>query len=348
MKSTTTIGIDIAKGTFHLCGANAEGRVLWRKKLPRSKVLNFMANIKADVVGMEACSGAHYWGRELEKLGHQVKLMPPQYSRAYAKTNKDDWVDAEACAEAVTRPSMRFVPVKSEAHQELQHLHRVRERRIKARTGLVNQVHGMLLEFGVPLSKSVDKFTRNVTLAMEQYAERLSPKMMELLRELLEEFRLIDQEVDKSTAAICREHKANPESQRLDQILGVGTLTATAVVTCIGNPARFENGRAFSAFLGLVPKHTGTGGVIKLGGISKRGNPYVRKLLIEGAQAVLAHPRIGNNKHDTWLRQLIKRRGRNRAAVALANKNARIMWALLTKGENFDRDKAHTPLKKAA
>jgi transposase len=337
MEHVSTIGVDIAKSVIQVHGATATGRVVFRKRLNRKDFLPFMANLRPALVGMEACSGAHHWGRELVKLGHDVKLMPAQYVKPYVKTNKNDMADAEGCAEAVTRPTMRFVPVKTEAQQELCMVHRVRERLIKERTALANEIRGFWVELGVVFPQGVDRLLEHVTKALSEHEERLSGGFRAMMERLCGEFSRKDEEIEHYDRLLEEQSRVNEDCQRLMSIPGIGVVTATAIVATVGSMSVFSNGRQFAAYLGLVPRQHSSGGKDRLGGISKRGDGYLRKLLVQGAQAVLRHAQTGSDRRSEWLRELIARRGRCRAAVALANKNARIVWALLTRGDQFRR-----------
>ena len=336
MKDVSTLGIDIAKQNFRVLGMNEAGKMVMRKWLCRDEVLSFMSNRKRCLVGMEACSGAHYWGRELVKLGYEVKLMPPKYVKPYVKTNKNDTKDAEACAEAVTRPTMRFVAIKSERQQSLEQLHRVRERLIKVRTGLGNEIRGFLGEFGIVLPKGIEKLRQRVAEKLEGEHDRLSALTHEMINRLCEELKRVDEEVEFYEKKIKIEHKSLPECQRLDTIPGVGEITATAIVAAISSVEQFKNGRHLAAFLGLVPGQHSTGGKSRLGGISKRGDVYIRKLLVQGANSVLKSVKGKNDRYSRWVQGLLERRGWCRTAVAVANKNARIAWSVLARGVEFD------------
>lgn len=335
MKEVSTIGIDLGKLCFYVCGMNKQGKVLMRKKLYRSEFLSYMGEQPRCLIGMEACAGAHHWGRELKALGFEVKLMPPQYVKPYVKTNKNDVNDAEACAEAVTRESMRFVSVKSEFQQELNQLHRARERLVGNRTAITNEVRGFLAEFGVVFAQGRNKLAGRVQEFLLDSKCQLPPMCKRTISRLLEELSRLEDEIkqyDKDLRGISKEH---PSCEQLMTIPGIAEVTATAIVASVGNVEHFKNGRQFAAFLGLVPRQNSTGGKDKLGRISKRGDVYIRKLLVQGAHAVMQRLGDKNDKKSTWLRELSKRRGTCRAAVALANKNARIAWALLARGEDY-------------
>lgn len=335
MSEISTIGVDLGKLVMYVCCMNSSGRILLRKKLYRSEFLSFMREQRSCLVGMEACSGAHHWGRELRKLGFEVKLMPPQYVKPYVKTNKNDTNDAEACAEAVTRPTMRFVSIKSEFQQELSQLHRVRERLVKSRTALVNELRGFFAEFGVVIAQGRNKLAGRVqeVLLDDKY---LLPEMCKrTAQRFLDELSKLEDEIEYYKKEISLVAKSLPSCQQLMTISGVGELSATAVIAAVGNVENFKNGRQFAAFLGLVPRQHSTGGKDRLGGISKRGDGYIRKLLVQGAHSVLRHVGDKTDKRSAWIRSLRERRGTCRTAVAIANKNARIIWALLAHGDTY-------------
>lgn len=335
MKEISTLGIDLAKNRFRVVGLNAAGKVVLRKWLYRSDVMGFMTQLSPCLVGMEACAGAHYWGREFVKLGHDVRLMPPQYVKPYVKRNKNDTNDAEACAEAATRPTMHFVPVKTEGQQALLQLHRVRERLVKVRTALGNEIRGFLAEFGIVLPVGINRLGCEVSEALSKYGEQLRGETSEVILRLRSELLRVEEEISFYERRIRQLHRQTPASVRLDSIPGIGEMVASAIVATVGNGSQFRNGRQFAAFLGLTPRQHSTGGKPRLGRISKRGDGYVRKLLVQGAQAVLKRVEKKTDPYSQWIKQLVERRGWCRAAVAVANKNARISWALLRRGEDF-------------
>lgn len=330
-----TIGIDLGKTVFHLVGLNQRGEVVVRKKFSRKQLLRFTANLQVELIGMEACGGAHFLGRALQEQGHEVRLMPAQYVKPYVKTNKSDYIDAEAIAEAVTRPNMRFVPIKSDDQLDLQSLHRVRERWVMRRTAIVNQIRGLLLERGITLRKG----RRHVDAALPGILEDASAKLSGALRVLLAQLRLeldhLQTRIDEADAVIKKTAEENEACQRLIAIPGIGPVTATAVIAVIGNGAAFRKGREFAAWMGLVPREHSTGGKQKLLGISKRGNSYLRRLFVQGARAVLQQRAKQSSGLSAWLAQLTSRTHRNVAGVALANKLARIAWAVLAKNEAY-------------
>jgi transposase len=331
-----TIGMDIAKGSVQLFG---EGL---KKKLYRSEVLTYFGKLEALTVALEACSGSHYWGRELAKLGHTVRLMPPQYVKPYVKRNKNDAADAEACWEAAQRPSMRFVPVKTAEQQAALQLHRERERLICERTKVVNQACGFLLEFGIALSRGVSKFAMNVREALSKHTERIPPLTSNMLDRCVGDFNRLVERIEDCEELIKTQLRNDPVAQKLDTIAGIGPIIATAARASVPDIGQFKNGRHFATSLGLVPLQASSGQTIRLGKMSKRGNPYLRKLLIQGAHAVLNTVNRKDDSHSRWLQELVRRRGRCKAAVALANKNARIMYVIMAgKAERFSPDAAH-------
>jgi transposase len=349
MGNISTIGVDIAKHVFWLCCGNDAGRVITRKRLYRRDLLDFMRNQPASLVGMEACSGAHYWGREFHKMGHTVKLMAPQYVKPYVKTNKNDANDAEGCFEAVSRPTMRFVAVKTEHQQSLAQIHRVRERLVAERTALSNQMRGFLHEFGIVIPKGVATVCARVVVALSEHAEEVPELSKEVVNRLVSEFGRIEEEVKFYDKKLGELHKSMPESQRLATIGGIGKITATAMVTMISDIKQFRSGRQFAAFLGLTPRQTTTGGKARLGRISKRGDKYIRKLLVQGALSELRHLGNKTDRRSLWLKGLLERKKKmGKVAVALANKNARIVWALLVRGGDFERGHALESERKAA
>ncbi len=335
MKKSTTIGLDIAKSVFHLYAVNQMGRFEKKKQLKRKQVLAYMANIEPCLIAMEACGGANYWAREFIAQGHQVELIAPQYVKPYVKGNKNDYNDAEAIAEAVQRPSMRFVPIKTVEQQDVQNFHCQRERIKKDRTALVNQVRGLLAEYGIVINKGVSAVRQALPEILEDAENGLSPIGRELFAELLEELRDLDQRFKRCDRRIQSLNQENEICQRLDGILGIGPIIASATYAAAGDGKNFVNGRHFSAWLGLVPGQHSTGGKTVLLGISKRGNAYLRTLFIHGARATLRH---SANKHDSfsrWAQSLLERRGHNRACVAIANKMARMAWVIMAKGETY-------------
>jgi transposase len=330
-----TIGIDLGKTVFHLVGVNGRGEVVVRKKGSRTQLLRFTSNIRTCLIGMEACGGSHFLGRALREQGHDVRLMPAQYVKPYVKTNKNDYIDAEACAEAVTRPTMRFVPIKSDDQLDLQSLHRVRERWVVRRTAVINQIRGMLLERGITIRKGRIHIEESLPGILEGPDNKLSGALRVLLTQLRSEMQYLHgqiEETDKLIARICGELE---QCRRLIAIPGIGPITATATVAAIGNGAAFKKGRGFSAWLGVVPGEHSTGGKQKLTGTSRRGNKYLRKLFVQGAHSVMLQSTRQSAGLSTWLSQLTARKRKQVATVALANKMARMAWAVLFKGEAY-------------
>jgi len=340
--NTSVIGIDTSKRVFHIWGVDERGARTFKRMEYRESFLEAMVQMPRCVVAMEACGGSHHWGRKLRKLGFTVKLIAPQYVKPYVKTNKNDWADAEAICEAAQRPGMRFTDVREVAQQELQHLHRLRELAIKQTTALGNNIRGTLLEYGIAIPQG-KKGMNALHERLEKEVE-FSSLMKELITRQLERYWQFVEEVDwydKKLNAIAKTH---PVCQRLMQIKAVGPIIATAVLGKVFDPARFKNGRAFAASLGIVPRQEGSGGKTKLLGISKRGDSYLRKQLIHGARSILYRCESQTDPMSRWGTELKKRRGWNRAAVAVANKTARIIWHILRYESDYDVSKAAVPL----
>jgi transposase len=335
----TTIGIDLAKEVFQIHGVDEYGKVVLRKQLRRSKMAEFFANLEPCLIGLEACGSSHHWARKLGSFGHTVKLMSPQFVKPYVKTNKHDMTDAEAICEAVTRPNMRFVPIKNVEQQAILSVHRARQGLVKARTAQANQIRGLLSEFGIVIPQGIQSISKRIPDILEDAENDLPGTMRRLLERLNDHLKELDRQVNELELQIKLWHKENEASQRLEAIPGVGPITASAIVATVGNATEFKNSRQLAAWLGLVPKQHSSGGKQTLLGISKRGDTYLRTLLIHGARAVIrfAEKKAGPG---SWLYKLIARRNKNVAAVVLANKNARIIWALLTKKATFHPDHA--------
>jgi transposase len=334
----TTVGIDLAKSVFQIHGVDERGKAVLRKQLRRAEVLKFFANVPPCLIGMEACGSAHYWARKLIERGHSVKLMAPSFVKPYVKTNKSDRNDAEAICEAVGRPNMRFVPVKTAEQQALLALHRARSGWVKARTAQANQIRGLLSEFGIVLPQGIARLRSQLPDILEDGANGLPGLMRTLLSALLAHLKALDQQILELERQIVAWHRRNKDSRRLERIGGIGPLTASALVASIGDPKNFNNGRQAAAWIGVVPRQDSTGGKTKLLGISKHGDAYLRTLLIHGARSVLRHLEHRPDQTDSWFARLIARRNRNVAAVALANKNVRIAWALLAHQRDFESD----------
>jgi transposase len=334
----TRCGLDLAKSVFQVHGVDGAGHRCLVRKLKRQQVLEFFANLKPTLIGMEACGGAHYWARKLQALGHTVKLIPPQYVKPYVKTNKNDAVDAEGICEAVGRPNMRFVAIKSVEQQATLMLHNARRGRVKARTALVNEIRGELAEFGIVMPKGLHKAMEEIPDVMEDASNELPTQARLLLQDLYEQLRQLSTKIAEYDHLIAQACHADAECRRIEQIPGIGPISATAFVAKIGDPRNFQNGRQVSSWMGVVPRQHSSGGKQVLLGISKHGDVYLRTLFIHGARSVITALSRKTNPEPrwTWLLQLVKRRGVNVAAVALANKNARTAWALLAHGREFD------------
>jgi transposase len=338
MGEVSTIGLDIAKSVFQVHGVDDTGAVVIRKRISRAKVLEFFGDLSPCLVGIEACPSAHHWGRELAALGHTVRLMPPSYVKAYLKRSKNDANDAAAICEAVTRPSMRFVPTKSEQQQSGLMLHRSRQLLVRQRTMLSNAIRGHMAELGIISAKG-----RNGTAALLQIIantedDRIPPIARFCLEVLARQYKALTAEIGSIDKRIHAWHRACEDSRRLEQIPGIGPIVATALVAEIGDWKQFRSGRNLAAWIGLVPKQHSTGGKERLGRITKQGNRYLRWLLVAGAMAVIRYARQHGTKR-LWLTRLIERRPAKVAAVALANKIARMAWAIMVHGDRYQEPK---------
>ncbi len=335
MKEINILGIDLSKNIFQLHGTDSRGKPILKTKQSRSELKRFITNLKPCLIGMEACGGAHYWARLFRGMGHEVRLISPQFVKPYVKSNKNDAADAQAIAEAVSRPHMRFVSIKEKDHQDIQCLHRVRERFIRNKTALSNEIRGLLNEYGIILPKRIGPLKRNLPLIFEDPNNELSEMVRGLIKNLYQELKELEERITQLDLKVRGIYQTREDCQRIGKIEGVGPLIATAIISAVGNPASFKNGRQFSAWLGLVPKQHSSGGKEKLLGISKRGDRYIRALLIHGARSVLRH--IGNktDQRSRWVQDKLARRGYNKACVAFANKNARIIWAILNSKEEY-------------
>jgi transposase len=330
-----TVGIDIGKTVFHLVAMDELGKIVAKKRFSRSQLLAYTANLQTCLIGMEACCEAHYLGRMLASQSHDVRLIPAQFVKPFLKSNKNDYLDAEAIAEAVQRPSMRFVPLKSEEQLDLQALHRVRDRLVSRQTSVINQLRAFLLERGITFRKGRLFLRKNMPAILEDAGCTLSPRMQFIIHGLWREWIAVENQIAEATAAIEQIAKQDEGCRRLVEVPGVGALVASAMVAAVGNGSAFARGREFSAWLGLVPKQYSTGGKAKLLGISKRGNQYLRRLFIHGSRSVLAHVRRETHPLGPWMNSLETRMHRNVAAVAVANKLARIAWAVLYSGQPY-------------
>lgn len=335
MGNVTLLGIDLAKNIFQLHGVDSKGNPVLRKRLARTKLSETVANLPPCTIVMEACGGANHWSRKFNALGHTTKLISPQFVKPFVKTNKNDKNDSEAICEAASRPSMRFVPPKSIEQEDIQAVHRVRSRLIQERTALVNQIRGLLIEFGITISQGINKVRKAIPEILEDAENELSHAGRSLFADLYEELLEKDKRINKYDKKIEAIFKANSMCQKISKIEGVGPISATAIVAAMGDPKVFKNGRHFAAFLGLVPKQSSSGNKERLLGVSKRGDVYIRTLLIHGGRTIVRHVGTKDDKRSHWIRGLKERRGVNRTAVAIANKNARIIWALLAKNEEY-------------
>jgi transposase len=334
MKDIKVLGIDLAKNIFQIHGTNKKGKGLLNKRLSREKLIEFMSKHSPCVVGIEACTGAHYWARTFKGYGHTVKIMSPQFVKPYVKGNKNDLNDARAIAEAVTRPSMKFVPQKTIEQQDMLLSHRARELLVKQRTAQSNQLRGLLAEYGVNIARGISQI-RQLPKILELAGDKLTERSKEIFNSLYEHFKYIDSQVLSYDKRIEQAAKEDVRCEALMKVEGIGSITASALVAALGDPSTFKNGREASAWLGLVPKQNSSGNKIRLGGISKRGDSYIRKLLIQGARAVVNLCEGKNDSRSLWIADKKRRGGYNLSAVALANKNARIAWALLAHGEAY-------------
>jgi transposase len=330
-----SVGIDLGKTTFHLVALDDHGKVVIKKTFSRKQLLAYTANLPAALIGIEACSGAHFIGAALRDQGHQVRLIPAQFVKPFLKSNKNDFLDAEAIAEAVARQNMRFVPIKTDDQLDLQALHRVRDRLVHRRTALINQIRGFLLERGITFAKGPANLRRQMPAILEDADQNITPRMRSLLDDLWQEWKQLNSNIERVSDEIEAIASDDAACQRLRRIPGVGPLVATATVAAIGNGAAFRKGREFAAWLGLVPRQYSTGGKARLLGISKRGSIYLRRMFIHGARAMLLRVKYDTGRLGQWAHQLELRAPRNKVVVAVANKLARIAWAVLSSGNEY-------------
>jgi transposase len=330
----STIGIDIAKNVFQVHGVDAAGKPVLKKQLRRGQMLEFFGKLPPCLIGMEACATSHHWARELKKLGHDVRLMPPSYVKAYVKRGKNDAADAEAICEAVTRPSMRFVPIKSAEQQGALMLHRTRDLLIRQRTQLINAMRAHLAELGLVAQKGREGVQQLMRTVADADDEQLPSDARVVCQAIIAQLQAVQMQITGLEKRIHQAHRANPASKRLDAIPGFGVIVSTAVVATMTDPKAFKRGREFAAWIGLVPRQNSTGGKERLGSISKQGDRYLRRLLIVGALAVIRSARARPDKYP-WVMKLLGRRPAKVVAVALANKMARMAWAILAKGEAY-------------
>jgi transposase len=331
----TTIGLDLGKSVFQVHGVDAAGKPILARQLRRGQVVAFFEKLPPCLIGMEACATAHHWARELAKLGHTVRLMPASYVKAYVKRSKNDAADATAICEAVTRPSMRFVPVKTIDQQGALMPHRARDLLIRQRTQLINALRGHLAEIGLVAATGVDGVKALVAIVTDTAAARQLPEpMSQALQAIVAQLATLQEVIRQLERTIHAQHRASERSRRLETIPGIGVIGATAITATVTDPQAFKSGRELAAWIGLVPRQHSTGGKERLGGISKQGDRYLRRLLIIGATAVIRHARAHPHKHP-WLTALLARKPAKVVAVALANKTARIAWAILAKGGTY-------------
>lgn len=329
---STTIGLDLAKNVFQVHGVDAAGQVVVRKKLRRSELLRFFQTLEPCLVGVEACATAHHWAREISALGHEVRLMPASYVKAYVRRQKNDAADAEAICEAVRRPTMRFVPIKSAERQSVLVLHRSRELLVRQRTMLINAIRGHCAEFGVIVAQGARRVAELLDDVRRNEGAALPDLARSALLMLADQLSALAGQINRLDRGLLAWHRQSQTSQRLATIPGVGIITATALAASITDPSLFRSGREFSAFLGLVPRQNSSGGKDKLGRISKMGDGYLRKLLVVGATSVIRRARTGSSASATWVNALLARRPARVVTVAMANKTARIVWAILARG----------------
>jgi transposase len=335
MQAITTIGLDIAKSVFQVHCIDAAGNVMLRRQLKRRYVLTFFQKLSPCLIGIEACASSHHWSRELMTLGHTVRLMPPAYVKPYVKRQKNDAADAEAICEAVTRANMRFVATKTLEQQSCLMLHRTRHLFIRQQTGVINAIRAHLAEFGIVAPVGRRGVERLLEIAADVNDTRLPEIARTCIVALGAQLRMLKAQILEFDRRITAWHRSNEASKRLDQIPGVGPALATALVATVADPKAFRSGRDFSAWIGLVPKQNSSGGKDKLGSISKQGDRYLRSLFTVGALAVIRYAKIHGTKHRPWLTSLLTRRPTKVAAIALANKLARMAWAMLAKGERY-------------
>jgi transposase len=342
MQAVTTIGLDIAKSVFQVHGVEAEGNVIVRRQLKRRHVLAFFQKLPLCVVGLEACASSHYWARGLQALGHTVRMMPPAYVKPYVKRHKNDAADAEAICEAATRPTMRFVTIKTPEQQSCLMLHRTRHLFIRQQTAVINAIRAHLAEFGIVAPVGRNGVEQLLEVVANPDDKRLPEIARACVAALGAQLQTLKAQILQFDRLIMTWHRSNEASKRLDEIPGVGPVLATALVASIADPKAFRSGRDFSAWIGLVPKQNSSGGKERLGNISKRGDRYLRSLFTTGALAVIRYAKIHGTKHRPWLTALLARRPTKVAAIALANKIARMAWAIMTRGERYQEPAALT------
>ena len=340
MQTITTIGLDIAKSVFQVHGVDAAGQMVMRRQIKRRYVLAFFQKLPPCLVGIEACASAHYWSRELQALGHTVRLMPPAYVKPYVKRHKNDAADAEAICEAVTRPNMRFVATKTEEQQSCLTLHRTRHLFIRQQTSMINVIRAVLAEFGIVAPVGRNGVEQLLAVAADANDQRLPKVARACVIALGAHLQMLKAQILEFDRMIMAWHRSSEASRRLDDIPGVGPALATALIASVADPKVFRSGRDFSAWIGLVPKQNSSGGKDRLGNISKRGDRYLRSLFTTGALAVIRYAKINGTGRRPWLTALLARRPTKVAAIALANKIARMAWAIMAKGERYQEPAA--------
>ncbi|UJF17066.1 IS110 family transposase [Vibrio sp. SS-MA-C1-2] len=338
MKTIIRVGVDIAKNSFHIYAVDQDENKAWKGKYSRSKWLNEIVKRvpKNAIIGIEACGSAHYWSRELQCLGYTVKLIAPQFVKPYVKTNKNDMADAEAICEAISRPNMRFVSTKTVEQQDIQAMHRLREDLVTQRTAKANQIRGLTAEYGIVAPTGIKKLRESISWWLEDAENNLTPLFREVLQMQYDELKGLDEHLELVSSMITASLKGNKNAERLMEITGIGPLICSALLIDLGNGSSFKKGRDFAASLGLVPKQHSTGGKERLLGISKRGNGYLRKLLVHGARSAFRHVKNKTDPLSLWIKKLSSRKHSNIAIVALANKIARISWALVSKEDKYN------------
>lgn len=334
------LGIDLAKNVFQLCALNQAGKVKFNRKVRRARLRASVAQLEPTVIAMEACASAHYWGRTFEAMGHTVRLIPPQHVKAFLRVNKSDAHDALAIAEASQRPNLKFVPIKTVEQQDLQLISRQRQRWIRQRTATVNQIRAAAREYGVILPAGYKALRRELPEILEDTNNELSVVARQLIDEWTEELRELDEKIKRAEAHQQQRVERHPAYPDVRQIPGIGPITSAMLLSAIGNGRQFNNGRQMSAWVGVVPRHTGTGGVTRMLGITKNGDRELRALIIHGARTVVRWSDRRDDPLGRWIRQLKARRGTNRTVVALANKMTRIAWAVVARNEPFKMEKA--------
>ena len=336
MANITVLGIDLAKNIFQLHGIDNQGTKVLTKRVSRDKFLSTVANIPACKIGIEACGASHHWYRELVKLGHDVGMIAPQFVKPYVKSNKNDANDAEAIAEARSRPSMRYVPPKSIEQQDIQSIHRMRSGKVKARTALANQIRGLLVEYGIVIRQGIHNIGKKLPEILEDADNSLTFLMRTELNGLYEDLKELDKRIEHYEITLMEFAREDERCKKLMKIEGIGMLSATALVASVGNGSAFKNGREMAAFMGLVPRHSASGNKTKLLGISKGGDVYLRTLLVHGGRSVVYSASRREDALGKWVNEKVSRSNKNKTAVAVANRNLRIAWSILTRGEDYD------------